>query len=150
MFNCLFLKLIDCNWKYSYWIKLPKCRRNKDVPCNYMWLLHYYLPITHLPLFSVSCSSDLWSGNAGTKEMVPWVEPEEPSSNIQHPNNKTRGDCVYLPGFLQWDGSWKQRDSLEGHWPASAKQCEKQVPSLFFLRPPHTLWRGPAGRNSNV
>lgn len=92
-------------------------------------------------LFSVLL---IWSleWQYGAKEMAPWVEhllckPEDPSSNIQHLNNKTRGDRVYLPGFLQWEGSWKQRESLKGHCPASTRQGEKQVPSPFVFWPPH-------------
>lgn len=94
-------------------------------------------------LFSArSCSSDLWGDNTGLRRWPRGWSTYSASLRTRVQISSTRiikpEVIVYLPGFLQWEGSWKQRESLEGHCPVSTKQGEKQVPSPFVFWPPHT------------
>lgn len=134
MFKCLFLKLIDCNWKCSYWMKLWKCQRNKGVPCNYTWLLHYYLPTIHLSLFTVLV---IWSLGWQSKDPGDlWVkcllcEREDLSSNLQHLNNKTRGDSVSVSqgSSVRWEVEAEEfhRRSLASQHKTRGKASTKSV-----------------------
>lgn len=124
-------------------MKLPKCQRNKDVPCNYMWLLHYCLPITHLSLFSVSCSSDLWSDNTGLRRWPRGWSTYSASLRTRVQISSTR---IIKPEVIAsiCQGSYSEKGvgSRGSPWKVTVRPAQNKGKSRsqspFVFWPPHT------------